>query len=465
MGEALSKIIKQLGDEKVVLGASLKDRYPHIWQMDEPLNTQAVILPGSTKDVSLICKICNEHKQTLILHGGLTNLVGATISDSKDIVVSLERLNNILEVDETSRTMTVEAGAILENVQNAADEKDMLFPLNFGAKGSAQIGGCISSNAGGMRVLKYGMTRNQVLGIEAVLADGTVISSMKKIIKDNSGYDLKHMFIGSEGTLAIVTKAVLRLREKPSSRNCAFVGFNNFEKLTGFLKYADKALGGKLSCFEVMWNSTYKTLTSPPSTLAPPLDYQYKYYVLIEALGGYPDQDSTHFSEVLETAINQELILDAVIANSASDHNWFFNIREDVSVMKAGPGYDQHFDISLPINKISEYVESTIQQLKTIDQVIKAFAFGHLADGNIHFIVMKSSLDRDLKNKINDIVYAPLAKLRGSVSAEHGIGLDKKAYLPISRSVDEIQLMISLKKTIDPNNILNPGRILDLNKV
>ena len=461
--EIVEKLIAELGSEKVLLGEALSERYPHIWSMDTPLIAKAVILPNCTQDVCTITQICNEYRQRIIVHGGLTNLVGATVSQENDIVVSLEKLNKILEVDHVGRTMIVEAGVILEKIQNDASEKDMLFPLNFGAKGTAQIGGCISCNAGGMRVLKYGMTRNQILGVEGVLANGTVINSMKKIIKDNSGYDLKQLFIGAEGTLAIVTKAVLRLREKPTSRNCAFIGFNDFTKVTEFLKYVDGSLGGKLSCFEVMWHSTYKALTSSPSLLDPPLDYQYDYYVLIEALGGHPEQDSQHFSEVLEDAITAELILDAAIANTASDLNWFFNIREDVGVLKAGPYHDQHFDISLPINDIGDYVENTLEQLSKIEQIDVAYAFGHLADGNIHFLVMKKNLSDNLRKEINKIVYSPLNDLKGSVSAEHGIGLDKKSYLNISRTTAELDLMKLIKRSLDPNNILNPDRIFDLN--
>lgn len=462
--DCVSKLIDHLTADKVIIGDQVKDRYPHIWYMDTPLLAKAVILPTTTNDVSAICKICNEYKQPIVLHGGLTNLVGSTIATENDIVVSLEKLDQIIEVDEEGRTMTVEAGVILEHVQNAAKEKDMLFPLNFGAKGTAQIGGCISSNAGGMRVLKYGMTRNQILGIEGVLPDGTIINSLKKIIKDNSGYDIKQLLIGGEGTLGVVTKAVLRLREKPISRNCAYIGFDDFKQVTSFLKYIDKALGGKLSCFEIMWKSTYMTLTSPPSLLSPPLEYKYNYYVLIEALGGSIEQDNMHFNEVLEVAIESDLILDAAIANSSSDLNWFFNIREDVAVLKAGPDFDQHFDISLPINEISDYVEITLSTLNELKQVSKAFAFGHLADGNIHFIVMKRSLDNELKEKINKIVYGPLLDLQGSVSAEHGIGLDKRAYLHLSRSHEEITIMKLLKRTFDPNNILNPNRIFDINQ-
>jgi len=214
-----------------------------------------------------------------VVHGGLTGLVGGTATQKEEIVISTEKMNRIEELDKKSRTMTVQAGVILENIHQAASEKNLMFPVSFGAKGTAQIGGIISTNAGGLSVFRYGMTRNLVLGLEAVLADGTVISSMKKIIKDNSGYDLKQLFISSEGTLGIVTKAVLKLEEQPKSRNSAFISLNSYEKIVELLRFMDEGLGGNLSAFELMWEKTYRGLTNEHSSVKPPLPYGYKYYV------------------------------------------------------------------------------------------------------------------------------------------------------------------------------------------
>lgn len=455
----IEKIKNVIGLNKVIDDDRLKERYPHIWKMDVMIKAKAVVLPSTTEDVSAVCKLCNEHNQTITIHGGLTNLVGSTLSDSGDLIISLEKLNQIIEVDEISRTISVEAGVILEHIQLRADEHELLFPLNFGAKGTAQIGGCIASNAGGMRVVKYGMTRNQVLGIEAVLADGTIISSMKKLMKDNTGYDLKQLLIGSEGTLGIITKAVLRLREKPKSRNCSFVGLNDYTQVAKFLKHMDVSLGGKLSCFELLWPSAYEALTSPPSLQKPPLPYDYNYYVLIESLGAKQNQDYDELKAVLENSIKDEIIQDAVIAHTASELQWFFNIREDVSVMIPEDKIDQHFDISLPINEIGTYVNDRLTVLRATEGVSDVHAFGHLGDGNIHFLVLKDSNDKDLTQQINEIVYTPIKQLNGSISAEHGIGLDKKSYLHLSRSSAEINVMKALKQNLDPNNILNPGRI------
>ncbi|MFT6626052.1 MAG: FAD/FMN-containing dehydrogenase, partial [Flavobacteriales bacterium] len=235
-----------LGENNVLTGEQLADRYVHIWRMNDGLTAKALLLPKTTEEVSEIMKICNAHNQPVVVHGGLTNLVGSTETTPQEVVISMERMRTIEELDTSSRTVTAQAGVILENVQKQAEENDLLFPMNFGAKGSAQIGGIISTNAGGMRVVRYGMTRNLVLGLEVVLADGTIISSLKKIIKDNSAYDIKHNFIGSEGTLGIVTKAVLRLSEKPVSRNCAFIGLNGYGNVVKLLKHMDKGLAGTM---------------------------------------------------------------------------------------------------------------------------------------------------------------------------------------------------------------------------
>ena len=453
---------EKLGIEKVLTTEQISDRYVHIWRMDTPLLALAVVLPRSTEDISKIMKICHAHNQPVVIHGGLTNLVGSTVTQANELVISLEKMNIIEEVDEKSRTMTVQAGVVLENAQMAATKKSLLFPLNFGAKGSAQIGGVISTNAGGLKVFRYGMTRNLVLGLEAVLADGTIISSLKKIIKDNSGYDLKQLFVGSEGTLGIVTKAVLKLVEAPKSRTSAFVAFDEYDRVVDFLKYMDAGLAGTLSSFELIWQETYKVMTSPPASVKPPLPQHYKYYVLLEGLGSHQENDQARLQELLEAAFERNMILDAAIADGEADLNWFWTIREDVHVVKKQANNDHHFDISLPIALIGESIEQMTQSLKEIPGVERIFPFGHIADGNIHFIIGKENTSVDLRNRINNAIYQPLKALGGSVSAEHGIGLDKKQYLSYCRTDEEINLMRTLKRALDPKGLLNQGKVIDL---
>ena len=458
----IKELEENLGAAKVLKGNDLKDRYTHIWNMDKPLTAIALILPKSTEDVSKALKICNSYNQPVNIHGGLTNLVGATETTEDEVVISLEKMNAIEEVDDKSRTMTVQAGVILEDVQNAADAVNLLFPLNFGAKGTAMMGGIIATNAGGLRVFKYGMTRNLVLGLEVVLSDGTIIESLKKIIKDNSAYDLKQLFIGSEGTLGVITRAVMKLSEAPRSRNSAFVAFNDYDRVVDFLKYMDAGLAGLLSGFELIWKYTYLGMTSPPSAMKPPLPQDYNYYVLLESLGSDQKADRSKMQDLLEQAITSEIVLDAALALTESDLKWFWTIREDVHTFISKCQYDQHFDVSLPTPKIGSYIDEILYELDKIPAVEHKFVFGHIADGNVHLVIGKTNQSQQLTEEINNIVYTPLSDLGGSVSAEHGIGTDKKAYLKMSRSRSEIDLMKILKKSLDPKGILNRGRVFDV---
>jgi len=462
MSDLVQELIEAIGVEKVLLDEDVKERHYHIWHMGEGLHAKAVTLPSSTEDVSKICKICSDHDQSIIVFGGLTNLVGSTETTGNEVIISMERLNQIEELDEVSRTMTVQSGVILQNIQEAAKANELLFPLNFGAKGSAQIGGCISTNAGGLRVLRFGMTRALVLGVEAVLMDGRVINSMKKIIKDNSAYDLKQIFVGSEGTLGIVTRAILKLVEAPKSRNSAFLAFNDFQQLVSFMKFIDRGLAGSLSGFEVIWKASYEVMTGPTAHNKPPIPHGYKYYVLVESLGADQAADKLKLQELIEETILEGRAEDAVLADTESDLNWFWSIREDVKVLAEQGKVDQHFDVSAPINELGAYVDKVEAAINKLEGVHAAYPFGHLADGNIHFIVVKDHKEESLKNTINDLVYNPLTELKGSVSAEHGIGLHKKKYLQLCRTQEEISVMKMLKRSFDPKGLLNPGKVLDV---
>lgn len=461
MIDIVQLLIETLGSSKVLTGQLLQQRYCHIWKMDEPLKALAVIIPNELEDITKALQLCNEHGQEIIVHGGLTNLVGATFVEPHQIVLSLEKFNKIEDIDPISRTVTVQSGVILERLQEQLQPFKMLFPMNFGAKGSAQMGGIIASNAGGLRVLKYGMTRNLVLGLEAVTAEGTIISDLKKITKDNSGYDLKQLFIGSEGTLGIITRAVLKLIEIPKSRNSAWLGINRFDDVIKALKTLDANMGGALSGFELVWKDTYQALTGSHSSVPPTLPYDYRYYVLVETLGSHQQEDRKALETELEQLLEENIIQDGVLAYTDTDLQWFWKIREDVHTLKKQCRYDQHFDISLPIPLIEGYIEEVQEELLSWEEVEKVFVFGHLADGNIHLIVGKKTSEDSLTQRINQWVYSKIQEVNGSVSAEHGIGLDKKAYLHLCQKEENIRMMQSLKQLFDPKNILNPGRIID----
>ena len=455
----INSLTEIVGEVNILHSGAEKERFTHIWKTDIPLEAKAVVFPNSTEQVSQIMKYCHRENQEVIIHGGLTNLVGGTETESNQVVIALDKMNAIQEVDVQSRTITAQAGAILEHMIDAAAEKQLLLPMSFGSKGSAQIGGVVSTNAGGLRVFRYGMTRQMVLGIEAVLPDGTIISSLKKTIKDNSGYDLKQFFIGSEGTLGIITKIILRLSEAPSSRSSAIVGIKTYDNVIKVLKFLEKNLAGTLSGFELMWQDTYKAMTGEASHLNPPLNSEYNYYVFVESLGSQPKEDYSRLENLISESLEMELIQDGVMAQSERELNTIWQIREDVSILAAQANYDQHFDISIPIPLIGELVKKATEELYKLPFVERVFSFGHVADGNIHYIIGKKDNTPEIIEAINQIIYKPLKKVGGSVSAEHGIGLHKKAYLHTSRSKEEIELMKILKKTFDSKNILNPGRI------
>jgi len=458
--DIIKKITNVVDESSIIKGDDLKSRFYHIWKTDISLESLCLVLPRNTQQVSEIMKICYANNQEVVIHGGLTNLVGATKSNNSQIVISLEKMNDIIEIDTDSKTITCESGVILEDLINTCKEKDLLLPLNFGARGSAQIGGAVSTNAGGLRVFRYGMTRNLVLGTEVVLPDGTVISSLKKLIKDNSGYDLKQLFIGSEGTLGIVTKVILRLYELPSSRLTALTALSSYDNVINLLKHLEKQLAGNLSGFELLWNNTYKTMVSEKTNYHKYLPDTHKYYVFVEYTGSDYENDCIKLENIINESLEKGYIEDAVIGKNDKEQTNIWGIREDVSVLAEEREYDQHFDISIPTSSIGIIIDKITNELLKNKNVKTIFPFGHVADGNIHFIIGKDSNDESITKEVNEVIYSNIESVNGSISAEHGIGIDKKEYLKNTRNKEEIELMKLIKKSIDPKNILNPGRIL-----
>jgi FAD/FMN-containing dehydrogenase len=459
MNALIDSIHEIVGPRGLLTGEDVAGRSDN-WPPMGGCKARCIVRPANTGEVCAVLKLCHQAGQAVVTHGGLTGLVGGAIAQPDEIALSLERMNTMDPVDTVNRTVTVSAGVTLQKVHEAAEEAGLLFPLDLGARGTAMIGGNISTNAGGNSVIRYGMMRDQVLGIEAVMADGTVISSMKDVIKNNTGYDLKQLFIGSEGTLGVVTRAVLRLRPAPRSQNTALVAIDNFEKLGAFLRAMDAALGGTLSAFEVMWNDFYRLIVGDGKKHGQPLGMSHEFYVLLEATGGHPDHDETRFEEALAEAFEQELAADAVIAQSKQQRNDLWAIRDDVDGMVEGLFPPIAFDISLSIQKMDDYVNEVRSQLKQQWENAGMVVFGHLGDGNIHLGIGVGSLDPKEVHAVETIVYQALERRQGVVSAEHGIGLQKRAYLSHSRSAQEIELMRTIKQSLDPKNILNPGKIL-----
>ena len=458
--DIIEKLHKLLGSDGVLTGEDVSSRAAGFFQK-QGMEARAIVRPRSTEETAAVMKACHEAGQSVIAHGGKTGLAEAHMSTTGDLVLSLERMNRIEELDQAGRTMTVQGGTPLQVIQERADEAGLSFQVDLGARGSCTIGGNVSTNAGGNRVIRYGMTRENILGLEAVLADGTVISSMNKMIKNNAGYDLKQLFIGTEGTLGIVTRVVLRLREKAKSQSTALVAIDDFSRIIAFLKYIDRELGGHLSAFEVMWQDFYALVTTPPAQSKPPLEQDYPYYVLVESLGADQDKDNEHFQQVLMQALDDGLLVDVVVAKSLAERNAMWAFRDDVEQMtRFGPPFI--FDVSLQIKDMEQYVETVKEALDKAWPDSRCFTFGHLGDGNLHYNIVVGDFSEAARHNVESIVYTPLQAINGSVSAEHGIGLEKKPYLSLCRNEAEIDLMRRLKSTLDPMHILNPGKIFDI---
>jgi FAD/FMN-containing dehydrogenase len=453
-----TELVAILGAGALHVGDDARERVSGGWaRVGVPL---LLARPASTEQVAQTVRACAGAGIPVVALGGRTGVVAGNRVDGA-VALSLDRMSQIESIDVTGRTMTVGAGCIIQQVCEAAEARDLMFPLDLGARGSATVGGAIATNAGGNRVIRYGMMREMVLGLEVVLADGTVVSSMNTLIKNNAGYDIKQLFIGTEGTLGIVTRAVLRLRAAPRSENVAFVAVPSFAALTDFQRFADQRLGGSLSAFEVMWPEFYELVTTPPATGRAPLPAGHAHYVLIESLGGDDQGDGERFERILAEALEQGLIADAAIAKSQAERNALWALRDDVE--QAGrnrPVYS--FDVSLPVIEMEDYLAEIRAALPALGPRPSLVVFGHLGDGNLHLMVGVGDSGPAVRAAVSDLVYGGLQSRGGSISAEHGIGLEKRAYLDRSRNPEEIALMLLLKRSLDPANLLNPGKVLNV---
>jgi len=460
MSTIVELLVKTFGRGSVLTHEEAGSRVASNWRHKGSLDCLALLRPKTTKEVSEMLRICNDNDQPVVPQGGLTNVVGGVITKPNEIALSLERMNEIEEINVQNKTVTVQAGVVLQNLQKNVAEYGLLFPLDLGAKGSCMIGGNIASNAGGLQALRYGVARTLVLGLEVVLADGTIVSSMNKMMKNNAGYDLKQLFIGSEGTLGVITKAILKLEDLPKTRNTAFVALESFEKTNQLLQYAKTRLKNDLTSFELLWQDYYTLMTSSPSAYSPPLPQTYPFYVLMEALGQDVAKDRIFFEEFLESSLEDGLIADAAIAHSQQELDWFWNIRENVELIFSVHDPVFLFDVSLAISDMDDYIKKIRSELQAVWPDLLFYTFGHMGDGNLHLYVSCGGKDISTRERVEEIVYKPLKQVGGSITGEHGIGLEKKQWLHLSRTPEEIQLMKTIKKTLDPKGILNRGKLL-----
>ena len=458
MAELLEALRRAVGDDAVLAGEAAAEAAYSPWtRLGTPL---AVLRPRTTADVAAILRLAHASGTPVVPWGGRTGLVDGCFADGA-LALSLSRMTAVETLDAATGVMRVQAGCTVQAACEAAEAADLLLPLDLGSRGSATIGGTLSTNAGGNRVVRFGMMRDMVLGVEAVLADGTVVEALNPLIKNNTGYDLKQLFIGSEGTLGVVTRAVLRLRPRPTSHNVAFLAVDDFAALGRLLRRLERSLGGRMSAFEVMWPGYYALVTRPPARGTAPLPDGHRFYVLTEAMGGDREADDAAFERALVSALEDGDIVDAVVAKSDAERAALWALRDDVG-QTSRDGPILAFDVSLRIADMPAYLDDVRAGLPPTPGggARRMVVFGHLGDGNLHLIVSLDDRTPDHVHAVEAAVYAPLRGRGGSVSAEHGVGLTKRDYLAWSRTDAEIAAMRAIKAALDPTGILNPGKVL-----
>ena len=422
------------------------------------VGVRALVFPRAAEQVSKVLAYCNERGIAVQPQGGMTGLAGGAVPVGPCVIIGLERMRTVRELDTAAGTITVEAGVTMETVQKSADAAELFFPLDLGGRGSCQIGGNVSTNAGGNRVLRYGMARDLVLGIEAVLADGTVIDALRKVIKNNSGYDLRQLFIGAEGTLGIITAVVLRLFPKPRSACTGICAVDDYAGVLELLKRVRSGFGSLLSAYEVMWPDFYE-LGTVALGRKPPLELGHGVYVLIETLGTDPEADQARYETVIGEAIEAGIVKDAIIAQSQREATELWAVRDSPGEWQKGVHWPQlGFDVSVPTGEIGPLADEINAELKRRWPELVAVFFGHVADGNLH-VSARMSGHSIPELDIENAVYGIVSRRRGSISAEHGIGSLKIPFLHFSRSEAEIALMRAIKQAMDPKGIMNPGKL------
>lgn len=449
-----------LGDDVVATGAALDGRRHIDWSGAPGATPRAVLRPRDTAHLAEALRICHAYGQSVVPQGGLTGLAGGACCSADDVAISLERMNAIEDIDPVSCTITVQAGAVLQAVQDAADAAGFLFALDLGARGSCMIGGNLATNAGGNRVIRYGTMRDQLLGIEAVLADGSVVSGLHKMVKNNTGYELKHLLCGSEGTLGIITRAVLRLRPKPKAVATAWCGLPGFDAVTTLLQRAQAQLSGGVSAFEVMWPSYLDFTMAKVPGLRAPLGTPHAFHVLMENAGSDAERHLTAFDEFLEQMLGEGVIEDATIARSQADARALWAVRDATANFPTlMPGLVS-FDVSFAIRDIGRAAAECDALLREGWPGCTALVYGHLGDGNLHLIAHVPGADTQPVHAIETAVYDLVRRYGGAVSAEHGIGTLKRSVLGHTRSEAELAAMHAIKAALDPKGILNPGKVL-----
>lgn len=467
MKDHVKKLKEIVGDKNAFDKA--KDIHPFLedWRGQVKGSTPLILFPIDTEQIQKIIQYCSNQNLKIVSQGGNTSLCGANVPNSSEneieIVVNTSKMNKVIEVDPFNQSIIVESGCILQNIQETAKDHNLLFPLSLSAEGSCQIGGNISTNAGGVNVLKYGMARDQVMGIEVVLPDGSIFSDLKSLRKNNTGYDLKQLFIGAEGTLGVITKVSLKLVSSPNSEITSMVSVKKVEDAIALLKKTKSRFGDSVTAFEFISPSCLIAIEDNLEHIKLPLGCDNSWQIIFEVINH--DEDSVSF--FLQTQSEDGLIEDGLIAKNEKERNDFWLVRHSISEAEKLSGRGIHHDISLPIKRIPEFLEKTIPAMEEVVGESIVYIFGHLGDGNLHYTKTqpkKMSGDDFMKfsDQINAVVHEIAEGLGGSFSAEHGIGSKLKDDLVKFSDPIKIDLMKRIKYSLDPKNIMNPNKLFDL---
>lgn len=454
--QLLLELRELLGSSSVLTGAAIEERTTADWSGAPARLPIAILSPRTPAQVAGALRACHAHRARLVVQGGLTGLAGGANPQDGEIALSLSRLDAIEDVDAVGGTALVQAGVTLEKLQDAVDGQGWLFPLDLGARGSCQLGGNAATNAGGNRVLRYGMMRNLVLGLEVALPDGTLLTMLDRVIKNNAGFDLKQLFIGTEGSLGVITRLSLALAPKPSAQMTVLCAVGSFDGALALLRDAKARLPG-LTAFELMWRDFFDASLAAQAK-ASPFEAQHPLYVLIETFAASFELGNGALEAFLERAMERGIVRDAIVAQSVAQAQQLWSYREGVSELLSLCKPCAAFDVSVATPRMDDLVGDLRARLGELFPQQRHLFFGHLGDGNLHLICGPFASDADLE-RAESLVYEAVERFDGSISAEHGVGAVKRPFLHHSRSDEEIALMRRLKAMLDPHRILNAGRV------
>eukprot|EP01129_Flabellula_baltica_P004848 TRINITY_DN1720_c0_g1_i2.p1 TRINITY_DN1720_c0_g1~~TRINITY_DN1720_c0_g1_i2.p1 ORF type:complete len:507 (-),score=130.45 TRINITY_DN1720_c0_g1_i2:899-2419(-) len=455
----LSVFKRILGEKNVITDSFSLENYNKCWMGKYEGHSRVALLPQDTQQVSQILAYCNEQRIAVCPQGGNTGLVGGSVPVFDEVVLSLKKMNNILKFHEDSGIVVTEAGVILENLESYVNEKGHIIPLDLGAKGSCLIGGIASTNAGGIRLLRYGSLHGSILGLEVVLADGKILKNLSTLRKDNTGYDLKQLFIGSEGTLGVITGLSILCPPQPKAINVAIMGINSFEDGRKALKKAKLYLSEVLSSFEFLDSKCMDYVTSHYDNLPQPLEEKHPFYLVLETAGSNAEHDLEKLNQYLEHVSEEGLIQDGTVGQDKTQNNTIWKYREFVPEAVAKMGRVYVYDISLPLDHMYEIVRVIADRMKQFPEV-EVSGYGHMGDGNLHLNILAPEYADKYRDLIEPFVYEYVSNVNGSISAEHGIGQMKPEEILFSKSREEVDIMHVIKKSLDPNGILNPYKVL-----